>query len=527
MAARPASTSFPAAAPIPERALRRWDWILGIGFLLLYWAVALGAGVKGLVVLGGLISMAIAFFFPKIGIYGLTFLMSIAVSFLIIASVALIPANRGDPSEKIGWQILYDIVGMLAVLGVVLALWLGAFFRRALTGLAWHLTPLEESLAWMAGIATAWIGFSISNEIIFYSVAFDYGLIVYYTTAILVARTLKSESDWLTFFYWLLAGVFLHWLIMLADLVLIVTGGTLTNPLYITDTIRHTIGGSPDLAGTFVPILVALLVCSPPARAAGRWVLLGLILIFTFHNFASLFRSAAAQYVLSLLILAYLLNRSGERRAMGQVLLRVMGVLVVMLAMLAVAQPTAFKYLQAATLSRIAEVDKNSGSTSQMYDPQLSSQGEVLSNKHRELETAAAVEDLSDQDWLTGRGPGAFLVKRFWASAPGREELYLHNGFLWYILKFGIVGILLIFWAYYRFFAVAVKAQMGRDLEPWMRALTVGYVAAVIPMVLFAWTNNIIGQPGGLYFLMPAFAWMCFVERTQLGKRSEPAAEGP
>ncbi|HYE79950.1 MAG TPA: hypothetical protein VEI97_18365, partial [bacterium] len=137
-----------------------------------------------------------------------------------------------------------------------------------------------------------------------------------------------------------------------------------------------------------------------------------------------------------------------------------------------------------------------------------------------------AIEDLRD-DWITGRGPGAHIYKRFWAHESARKEAYLHNGYLWFILKFGVLGVLVIGWVYARFFGVAAKLRLGRDLEPWQRAVTVGYVAVVIPMLIFAWTNNIIAQPGGLYFLLPGLAWFAYLERTALPRSPAPAPADP
>lgn len=500
---------------ISAAAIRRWEWLLGFLFLTCFWVVGITAGAKGIFVVCGLVAMAIAFFFPKSGLLGLTVIMAANVTFNNIQLVALIPATRaGDPAEEIGWQFFYDSLGAMAALAVMAALWAGECFRQLLAGQRWQLTRLEEALVWLFGLATVWLGLSMINGYEINPIAFDYSIFAYYLTAVLLGRTLKQSNGWYLFFSWLIAGVCLHWLILLADLIWILKGSQIFNPLYIMDVIRLTIGGSPDVSAPFVPVLLALIVC---VRKKELWKYafgVGLVFIFTFHVFASLYRSGVAQYVLSILILGYLLNRPGERRLLGLVILQALGVLVVGLGILAIVQPAVLKYGQMAVMSRIEETGKSSTSAANTpYDVPGSGGGEVLSNRHRRLETESALDDLELSDWMMGRGPGAHLVKRFWPNDDGREEPYLHNGYLWYILKCGVPGLLVLFWTYWRFFRVASAVHRKRELEPWMRAFTLGFVSAVPPMMIFAWTNNILGQPGGLYFLMPAFGWMCYAER--------------
>ncbi|HYE78972.1 MAG TPA: hypothetical protein VEI97_13390, partial [bacterium] len=242
MATQPLAT--PTPAPVPQRALRRWDWILGAFFLAIYWALALGVGVRGIAAVTGIAVMAIAFFFPKPGIYALAWILLAEVTFLIISSVAKVAANRGDPNTELGWQIIWDTFAALAALGVMGALWLAVAFRARLTGFRWRLTPFEESLAWLGILTILWIPVGLGNDVDIFYMAFDVQLMFYYPTAILISRAF-APKDWPPFFVWVVAGVFVHWLVMLADLAF---GGVFVNPQFITDVVRHTIGGSPDLS---------------------------------------------------------------------------------------------------------------------------------------------------------------------------------------------------------------------------------------------------------------------------------------
>lgn len=503
----------PGVAP---GALRRWDVILALVFLVLFWGLGLGLGPRGLAVVGALLFCAISFLFPRGGLV-LTLAGELTLTTLtFFTAVNRAPSMRGAEGT-VGYELPFEFHAMAACVAFLATAWTGAGFALILSGERWTLGSLERSLVTVMALFAAWCTFSAANGVEFLPLLYDLHIVIWWGSAVLMARLLSGRRDWLWMIGLSALGGVLHGFILLIDL----TGpGVFSNPEHLTDILRATIGGSPDMAGPFVPILLALDILVLEQGSRWRKSIWIAALVLTFRTFATLSRSAIAQLVVALMLLSAMLTpgveRSGLWRRVGSLLL----VLGLCLGAASVVSPSIGKAALFVVTERVLDVTAGREKATlgeEEFGTGSFSGADGTSDVYRILETEVAVEQLSG-DWLVGRGPGATINKRFRGSEVVSAEAYLHNGFLWYVLKVGLLGLAFVLWAYGLFFWVGIRALRVVGLEPWERALTIGYLASVAPLLVTAWTNNIIGAPTGMYFLVPGFAWMCYLERTRLMK---------
>lgn len=510
MAVQPFPQQEDLTPGIPPGVLRRWDWILALLFLVLFWGLGLGMGLRGLAVAGGLILCAVAFLFPRTGLLlalGGELVLSTLTMFTSVNRIPTMKSGEGT----IGYEIPFEFHVMLGCIVLLAMSWTGTGFSLILSGDRWYLGRLERALVSFLALAAIWCLFSIGHGANPLPMLYDLHVIFFWGSAVLFGRLVSDRRGWLQLIGLSAAGAVVHGLALLVDL----TGpGIFNSPEYLTDVIRNAVGGSPDLAGTFVPVLLALDLLVLKRTSRLRALTGTAMLLLTFRTLATLSRSAIAQLILSLILLYAAMSLGAERRRLASRLWWLLGILALVLGLGMVAVPrlrTAALYV---VTERVLDVTagRERAAASEEYVTGRFANADGSSDLYRELETETALEQMAG-DWLVGRGPGAVINKRFRGHEPASQEAYLHNGYLWYVLKFGLVGLVLLLWTYATFFRVGLRGLRQESLAPWERALTMGYLASVAPLLITAWTNNIIGAPTGLYFLVPGFAWMCALER--------------
>jgi|GEM_PF-3967323 len=513
MAVQPWSVPSEEPSGVAPGVLRRWDLILSVVFLVLFWGLGLTLGLKGLGVIGALLFCAIGFLFPRGGLI-LVLAGEMALATLtFFTAVNRAPAMRGADGT-VGYVLPFEFHAMAGCVALLAMAWTGVGFNLILTGERWHLGSLERSLVAMMTLMAVWCIFSVANGVMFLPLLYDLHIVLLWGSAVLAGRLFKGRADWMAVVWLSAIGGVVHGILLLIDL----TGpGVFANPEQLSNVLRATIGGSPDLAGPFVALLLAIDVMVLEHGSRWRKSIWVVAAILTFRTFATLSRSAMAHLFVSLIILSSLLSPE-QRVAMWQRFLAILAIILVGLGAVVAASPMLGKVALYAIETRLLDVTmsrETEMSEFEEYTPGRFNKADGTSDAYRILETEAAVEQLSD-DWLVGRGPGATINKRFRGSELVSAEAYLHNGYLWFVLKVGLLGLAFALWTYGVFFWVGIRALRLTTLEPWERALTLGYVASVAPLLLIAWTNNIIGAPTGMYFLVPGFAWMCYLERTRL-----------
>ncbi|MEO7992840.1 MAG: O-antigen ligase family protein [bacterium] len=509
MAVQP--STVPPEQPVPQIPawLARLDWVLGAVFLVLFWGLGLGIGPKGLAAVAGLVLGALSFLYPRSGLAILIVTEAILTTITYITSVSNVPGLRAEEGA-IGWKLPYDTYVAMGALAILLTTWGGVIYQNLFTGTRWRLTTLEKTLLGYLLFATVWIVFSAINGAEYPRVIYDMHIIVLWASAVLFGRLLDTKLDWWRAIALMVLLSSAHWAVLLVELAV---GHLMDNPSDIADAMRLTLGGSPDITTTFVPVLLALEILVAEWSTSAQWVLRGSFALFTFRTFASLWRSAMGHWVISVALLWWLLGNSVDRARLVKIVVVAFLFLIGLTGMALVVKPSLRKMAQYAVQARVADV------TSQRSESKIEEEyrgGEAGSgsttDRYRVLETLTAVDQLQE-DYLWGRGPGGTIRKRFAAAQTVHIENYLHNGYLWFILKFGIFGMLGMIWVYARFFIATRKALTTLTLEPWEKALTYGFAASIPPLLLFALTNNIIGTPMGMSFIAPAFGWMCRLER--------------
>jgi O-Antigen ligase len=89
---------------------------------------------------------------------------------------------------------------------------------------------------------------------------------------------------------------------------------------------------------------------------------------------------------------------------------------------------------------------------------------------------------------------------------PVENQLYYENSYLYYLIKFGFVGLAVMAWGWILVLIEGVRLSRAR-LERWPRAIAAGVVAATVSMLAVAHVNPFINSALGLYFL----AWSAAV----------------
>lgn len=515
----PAWSDDPAAGFSPD-VLRRWTIGLAIAFLALYWGLALGLGNKGLAGTAFVIIATLTFLFPRTGAAFVVLAHAVLATFTYFLAVNQVPKIRGGEGF-IGWDLPYEYYVMFGCLALLAVFWVGVLFRAQVAGERWQWSPLERALGGLMALGGAWGLFSLAQGIPAARILYDLHVLLYPGAAVALSRTLHSRTDWVGLLAVAVIGAVLHWFAMLGDLAF---GGVFQDLIYLVDVLRLTIGASPDLAGPLVPVLLALGAAKAQPPRLGRSWLWWSVLLFTGRTIATLSRSAWGHLVLALGLLGVLMGPGGPRRWVTSTMIGIVVLVLGGATLVIAAKPQLWRLGRTAIMDRMA--DLGGGKEKQQEDwyyPSRAAQADGASDVYRLLETETALEQL-EGEWLIGKGPGSVVRKRFRPVEEGADETYLHNGYLWYVYKFGIVGLLMVLACWWRLISAGLQGLKRTDLMPWQRALTQGYLAAVIPLLPFAATNNIIGAAPGLYVPVLAFAWMCYLERLPKAEGSQIAS---
>ena len=82
---------------------------------------------------------------------------------------------------------------------------------------------------------------------------------------------------------------------------------------------------------------------------------------------------------------------------------------------------------------------------------------------------------------------------------PVENQLYYENSYLYYLIKFGVVGLAVMSWGWILIFIEGVRL-LRRSVSARTRSIAAGVVAATVSMVAVAHVNPFINSALGLYF---------------------------
>lgn len=115
----------------------------------------------------------------------------------------------------------------------------------------------------------------------------------------------------------------------------------------------------------------------------------------------------------------------------------------------------------------------------------------------RQLETMHAIDEI-EENLIIGYGPGKFVTKHFNARKFAQHELYLHSGYVWYLYKLGIFGLIIVAAFYTGIIGYCIKL-LRRKLFLGDRGWVIGTLAAFIAMIPVVHTNNFLIRSQAVY----------------------------
>lgn len=471
------------------------DWILlAVGSLILAGGMMFLGPVKLAFVVVFLVLVVVAFFSPKYGLYVIFGAETAYVLVIYINLMAIAPSMIGL-DYTISFAI--DDRGLLVVPLVVLfvSYMLGFLAREWLSTKRYIITKFEGILIAFLLFCVSWTALGIANDHFPLTILNDLHVMLIFTFAIFAARSFKSAVDFRTLFNFLIIFSLLQWIFLVG---FFFQQQLYTQLLFFMSLLRF-IQGATDIYAPFIPLMLAILAFNYTEKHSKLEKYYPLfIFLFSVRTVLSLSRGAMLQVILAVIVLYFLLPKENRINYLAHIKRQLVYV-TIFCALLFVVSPKmamiGFKMIE----SRASEGGKSAnGSVTQG------------SMKYRAMETDMVLESVRESP-IIGFGPGKQTKKRMFTYVSASEEPYVHNGYLWYVLKFGIVGLIFLFVLLTRYF-VSLKTQI-RGSPPLLKAMLLGTSAALIGILPIVLTNNVIAAVQGIIFISFIFGILIFAER--------------
>ena len=486
------------ALPI-HRKLLITDWILlAVGLLILTGGMMFLGPVKLAFAIAFLALVVIAFFSPKYGLYVIYGAETAYVLVIYINLMAIAPSMIGLDYTI---SFVIDDRGLLVVPLVVLftSYLLGFIAREWLSAKRYVITKFEGMLIAFILFCISWTALAIANEHFPLTILNDLHVIMLYTFGIFAARSFKSAQDFRSLFNFLIIFSLLQWVFLIG---LFFQQQLYTQIMFFMSLLRF-IQGSSDIYAPFIPLMLAILSVNYPEKRSKLEKYYPLIIfLFSVRTVLCLSRGAMLQVVFAVIALYFLLPKENRVLYLSQIKRQLVYVSVFCL-MLFVISPNMAMIGFRLVGSRTTEGGKSG--TGAM------SQGSL---KYRMLETDMVMENISESP-IIGFGPGKQTKKRMFTYVSASEEPYVHNGYLWFVLKFGIIGLVFLFVLFARYF-ISLKTQI-RGSPTLLKAMLAGTSASMIGILPIAITNNVIAAVQGIIFVSFIFAILIFAELKSAG----------
>jgi hypothetical protein len=489
-----------------RRNLKIADWILiAVGIVVFAGGIMFLGPLKFAAAIVFLALVAIAFFSPKYGLYVLYGVEGLYVLVFYVNLMALAPTQLG-----LDYTISFYVEGgeiFIAPLMVLFVSYLLGFVARAWISKERYIaTNLEKALIGFLLFCTAGIFLSIANELYPLIILTDIHVVLMLTFGIFAARSFKSIDDFRSLFNFLVIISLLHWIFLTG---FFFQQKLYTELLFLMDLLRA-IQGSSDLYSPFIPVMLAVISIVPEIKRTRLEKFYPLLVfLFSVRTILCLSRGAMLQVIISVIALYLFMPKEYKRHYLRQVK-RQLVYAVVFCVLIFMISPglakTGFKLIA----SRAAE----SGSES-------TKQGSI---KYRAFETQMVLENVAESP-IFGFGPGMQTKKRMFTYTSASEEPYVHNGFLWYVLKFGIVGLVFLFYVLVRYY-ISFR-DVIRGSPPVQKALLIGTAAGLTGILPIIVTNNVIAAVQGNIFISFVFGVVIFAEiqhyKSRHESRNDPA----
>ncbi|MFH1514585.1 MAG: O-antigen ligase family protein [bacterium] len=481
-------------AHVIQRNLKISDWILfAVGVVLLAGGMMFLGPVKLAFVMIFLVLVCIAFFSPKYGLYILFGAETAYVLVIYINLMAIAPSMIG-----LDYTISYviDDRGLLVVPLVVLfvSYLMGFLSREWICVKQRPITKFEGVLIAFLLFAVAWVSLAIANENFPLIIVSDLHVVMIFAFGIFAARSFNSALEFRTLFNFLIVISLLQWIFLIGFFF----QQHLYTQLLFLMTLLRSIQGSSDIYSPYIPLMLAIISIKYPQKKSGlekHYPLL--IFLFTIRTILSLSRGAMLQVMIGVIVLYFFLPKENRVVYFQQIKKQMVYAVIFCLAMFMV-NPNMAKIGFMLVASRTTEGERN-----------VNNSVARGSMKYRALETDMVMENVIESP-LFGFGPGKQTKKRMFTYVSAAEEPYVHNGYLWYILKFGILGLLFLFYVMLRYL-VSFKERI-RGSPPLMKAMLAGTSAAFIGIIPIVLTNSVIAAVQGVIFVGFIFGVLIFSE---------------
>jgi O-antigen ligase len=489
----------PNPALVIKRNLALAEWILLITGALIFSAGMLFLGpVKLALALIFIVIVTLTFFSPRYGLYTLYFAEGMYVLVFYINMMALAPQQLG-----LDYTISYYIEGaelFIAPLMVLYVAFLMGFLARTwISKETFIFTPLERIVTLFLVFCVLWVVIAVVNEHYPLIILTDMHVVLLYMFAIFAARSFNKIEDFRSLFNFFIIISFLHWIFLTAYFF---QQRLYTEVMFIMDSVRS-IQGSSDLYSPYIPLMLAMISINYPGKKSGLEKYYPLIIfLFSARTILCLSRGAMIQVIVGLIVLYLILPVESRKKFIWHVKRQFLYGFIFVLFLFAVAPSRAslaFKLIIWRTTT--------GGDTGGM------SQGSL---KYRALETQIVWENIVESP-IIGYGPGKQTYKRMFVYTSAAQEPYVHNGFLWIILKFGFIGLMVYLFVMGRYF-VSVR-NMIRGSPPLSKAILLGTVASMAGIMVIVIPNNVIAAVQGIQFISFAMGIVIFLERQSLIKQ--------
>jgi len=480
-----------------ERLKRRLliaDLVLLAAGIMIFTAGILFFGVvKFTIALAFLVIVAITFFSPKYGLYILYGAEGLYVLVFYINLMALAPSQIG-----LDYTISYYVEGshlFIIPLVILFVSYLMGFLARLwLSGERYIIGAFEGSLLGFMLFCIAWTSLGIANEHYPLTILTDLHVVLMLAFAFFVGHSFKDIKEFKALFNFLIIVSLFHWIFLLGYFI---QQRLYSELLFLLDLIRY-IQGSSDIYSPYIPVMLAYIAIKERSGLQKIEKLYPLLIfLFIIRTVLCLSRGAMIRAAIGIVAVYFLLPKE-NRKEYKRILKQQFKYLAIFCILLFIASPNLASVGFKMVATRATETGKAGTIT----------QGSL---KYRALETQMVLESIAESP-IFGYGPGKQTKKRMFTYTSASEEPYVHNGYLWYMLKFGAIGLCFLLYCLAGYF-ISVKRVVERA-PPEIKAFLIGTFAAIAGIIPIVITNNVIGAVQGNIFVSFAFGVAMFAERT-------------
>lgn len=442
-----------------------------------------------------LVLIFITFFSPKYGLYILFGAETAYVLVIYINLMAIAPSMIGLDYTI---SFVIDDRGLLIVPLVVLFVsYLMGFLAREWTNIKQRpITKFEGVLIAFLFFAISWVSLAIANGHFPLIILSDLHVVIIFAFGIFAARSFNSAMEFRNLFNFLIIISLLQWIFLVGFFF----QQQLYTQLLFLMTLLRSIQGSSDIYSPYIPLMLAIITIKYSQKKSGleKYYPL-LIFLFSVRTILSLSRGAMLQVIIAVIVLYFFLPKENRKVYLINIKKQLTYAMIFCLAMFIVS-PNMTKIAFMLVASRATEGERNANNSL--------ARGSM---KYREFETDMVMENVVESP-LFGFGQGKQTKKRMFTYASAAEEPYVHNGYLWYVLKFGIVGLLFLLFVIIRYF-VSFK-EMIRGSPPLLKAMLAGTAAAFVGIIPIVLTNSVMAAVQGVIFVSFIFGILIFSEMT-------------